>query len=109
MSPEATIWIASRRANTANLLRLAALDTAVIGPVRAVTSPAIAVSVGAIVAAMARIDVRAADLVRFAADPALEAQFGRWPLDCTFAKAHAIGLVADASLDALLRTCIEQS
>jgi nucleoside-diphosphate-sugar epimerase len=109
VSPEATIWIASRRANTANLLRLAALDTAVIGPVRAVTSPAIAVSVGAIVAAMARIDVRAADLVRFAADPALEAQFGRWPLDCTFAKAHAIGLVADASLDALLRTCIEQS
>jgi D-erythronate 2-dehydrogenase len=109
VSPEATIWITSRHANTANLLRLAELAAAAIGPVRTVTSPAIAASVGSIVAAMAGIDPRAAGLVRFEPDAALEAQFGRWPLDCAFAKAQALGLATDASLDALLRTCIESS
>jgi nucleoside-diphosphate-sugar epimerase len=109
VSPEATIWITSRHANTANLLRLAELDAAAIGPVRAITSPAIAARVDAVVAATARLDPRAAGLVRFEADPALEAQFGRWPLACAFAKAQALGLATDASLDALLRTCIEPS
>ncbi len=104
---ESTIWITSRRANTANLLRLGMLDGAALGPVRAITSPAIAARLDAIVAAMTRIDPRVAARVRFESDAALEAQFGRWPLDFDFAKARALGLATDASLDALLRTCIE--
>jgi len=33
---------------------------------------------------------------------ALVAQFGRWPLDCAFDRARALGLQADAGIDALI-------
>ncbi len=33
--------------------------------------------------------------VRFAPQPALEAQFGRWPVDCAFDRARALGLATE--------------
>jgi len=103
VGPDATIWVASKRTTIANLLRFADVDGAAIGAQRAVTAPALAVSIGELVAALGRVDPGAPAHVRFAADARLEAQFGRWPRDASFARAESLGLVRDASIDAIIR------
>ena len=103
VGPEASIWIASLATTIGNLQRMAALDPEALGRDRALTAPALAIRVGDIVAAMGRADRQAPARVRFEPQPALAAQFGRWPLDCAFDRARAIGLAVDASLDALIR------
>jgi len=103
VGPDATIWVASKRTTIANLLRFADVDGEAIGAQRAVTAPALAVSIGELVAALGRVDPGAPAHVRFAADARLEAQFGRWPRDASFARAESLGLVRDASIDAIIR------
>jgi len=106
---DATIWLTSRRAAVANLLHLAAVEGAAIGARRAVTAPALAISIAEIVAALGHIDPAAPARVRYAPRPAIEAQFGRWPLDCSFARAESLGLVGEASIDALIRDHLEST
>ncbi len=103
VGPEATIWVASKQTTIANLLRIADLDGAALGAHRAVTAPALAVSIAEIVAALGRVDPAAPARVRFAPDPRIEMQFGRWPRDASFARALAIGLEHDVSIDAIIR------
>jgi len=104
---DATIWLTSRRAAVANLLHLGELDGAALGARRAITAPALAISIAEIVGALGRIDAAAPARVRYAPRPAIEAQFGRWPLDCSFARAESLGLVGEASIDALIRDHVE--
>jgi D-erythronate 2-dehydrogenase len=106
---EATIWLTSRRAAVANLLHLAQVDGAALGAQRALTAPALAISIGAIVAALGRFDAAAPARIRYARRPNIEAQFGRWPLDCSFARAESLGLVGEASIDALIRDHLEST
>jgi len=106
---DATIWVTSRRATVANLVHLAQCDGAAIGTQRAVTAPALALSVGEIVAALGRVDAAAPARVRYRAQAAIEAQFGRWPQDCSFARAQSLGLVGEASIDALIRDHLEST
>ena len=54
-------------------------------------------------AAIGRADATAAARIRFDPQPAIEAQFGRWPLDCSFERGRAIGLTCDASIDDVIR------
>ena len=103
VGPEATIWITALRTAVANLLRLAAVDASRLGADRAVTAPALAVSVADIVSAMGRVDPAAAARIHHQPQAQIEAQFARWPLDCSFARAEALDLRADESLDALVR------
>ncbi len=107
VGPDATIWIASLQRTIANLLRFAAVEGPALGAQRAVTMPSLAVAVADIVDALGRIDPATAARVGYAPQSALEAQFGRWPLDCEFARARALGLEADSSLDALIRNHLE--
>jgi hypothetical protein len=74
-----------------------------LGVQRAVTAPALAVSIGEIVAALGRVDPAAPARVRFAPDARIEAQFGRWPRDASFARAESLGLVHDSSIEAIIR------
>jgi len=104
VSRQATVWLSSKRSVVANLLRLAELEPAALGARRAVTAPALAVGIDDILAALGRADPEAPGRVRFEPQPDLEPQFGRWPRDCDFERASALGLVTDASLDALLDT-----
>jgi len=106
---DATIWVTSRRAAVASLLRLGECDGAAIGPQRAVTAPALAISVGEIVAALGRVDPRAPACVSYRPQAAIEAQFGRWPRDCAFARAQSLGLVGEASIDTLIRDHLEST
>ena len=103
VGPEATIWIASLATAVDNLLRLAEVDAERLGRRREVTMPALAVSVAEVVAAIGRIDPAAAARIAFRPDAAIEAQFGRWPRECRFARADALGLRRDASIDAIVR------
>jgi nucleoside-diphosphate-sugar epimerase len=111
VSPAATIWIASLPHAVANLLRLAEADATALGPRRALTTPSLAISIAGIVEALQRVQADAADRIRisFRPDPALEAQFGRWPLDCSFERGRALGLGVDASIDAVIRTHLESA
>ena len=103
VSPEATIWITSLLHVIGNLMRLARIDGAAIGPLREMTTPSLAVSVAAIVEAIRRVDAPAAERIGYRPHPAIEAQFGRWPLDCAFDKGRALGLATDASIDDVIR------
>ena len=88
VTPEATIWIVSSRDAIANLLQLGGRSA---GRARRAARDddrrSLAVSVADIVAALARVDAAAPARIRFAPHPAIEAQFGRWPLDCAFDRA----------------------
>jgi hypothetical protein len=45
--------------------------------------------------------------VRFQPIPPIEAQFGRWPRDASFARARELGVVGDDSIDAIVREHLE--
>ena len=60
VSREATIWIVSLSNAVANLLHLAQVDPAALGPRRALNTPALAVSIAHIIEAIARFDPTAA-------------------------------------------------
>jgi nucleoside-diphosphate-sugar epimerase len=107
VSPEATLWVTSLDRAIANLLRLAQVDGDAVGARRTLNTPSLALSVGEIVDALGRADPRASARVRFASDPALEPQFGRWPREARFERARALGLEADASIDAIVRRHLE--
>ena len=103
VGPDATIWVASKQRTIANLLRLADVDAVALGARRALTAPALPVSIAEIVAALGRIDPAAPARVRFAPDARIEAQFGRWPRAASFARATALGLERDDSIEAIIR------
>jgi nucleoside-diphosphate-sugar epimerase len=103
VSADATIWIVSLGRTIENLIRLARIDGAAVGPRRALTTPSLALSIADIVAAIGRADATAAARIRFDPQPVIEAQFGRWPLDCSFERGRAIGLTCDASIDDVIR------
>ena len=107
VGPDATIWLTSLRSTVRNLMRLADVDASQFGPQRCLTAPALAARIGDIVCALGRIDATAPERVSYKPQPAIEAQFGRWPLNCSFERAAALGLPAEESIDSLLRNCLE--
>lgn len=109
VGPEAGIWIASLITTIRNLRHVAGLDSGALGRDRTVTAPALAVTVAQIVEAMRRADPEAPSRIRFDPQPALEAQFGRWPRDFAFDRASALGLAVDASLDAIVRNHLHET
>ena len=102
VAPDATIWVTALDTVVGNLLRLAAVDGARIGPRRAMTTPSVALSLADLVAALGRADAAAPARIAFRPDPKVEPQFGRWPLDCDFGRARALGLEVDASIDTIV-------
>ncbi len=107
VGPLATIWLTTLRSTLRNLLSLAELEPQALGAQRTVTAPALAARIGDIVAALGRVDPAAPARVTYQPQPALEAQFGRWPLKCSFERAQAPGLHVDATIDTLLHTIQE--
>ncbi len=105
VSEQATIWICSLARVLDNLLTMASLPADLLGARRTVTAPALAVSTGQVRDALAALVPGAGARIRFTdqPDPALQAQFGRWPLDARFARASRLGLRADPDLPTLVR------
>jgi nucleoside-diphosphate-sugar epimerase len=98
VSSDARLWLLSLPAALAHLTSLLGMDHArwsqVMGPAGtcALNAPAWPVSVHEVVQAMAQIDPQVPQRVQFAPQPDLEAQFGAWPLDVTFALAQQLAL-----------------
>ncbi len=111
VGPDASLWLVSLRHMLDNLIRIASVAPEALGRRRALTAPALAATVGALVAAMDRQRPGVAALVGYPASPspALTAQFGRWPLDCAFDAAQALGLCADADVDALVNEYLNET
>ena len=114
VSPDARLWLLSLPAALAHLTRLLGLDHAtwsrVMGPAGtcALNAPAWPVTVQEVLQAMAQIDPQAPQRVQFAPQPDIEAQFGAWPLDVSFALAQQLALADerqtfDHDLSAFLR------
>jgi nucleoside-diphosphate-sugar epimerase len=104
-------WVhtmASPRAAVRFFLHAAGMDTAAIGPRRALTLPGVAVTVAEQLAALARVaGPEVAALVRDAPDPAVWAIVQTWPKRFAATRARALGFQAEADFDAVLRAYLE--
>ena len=102
VSPEATSWLMSRERCVDNLIRAATVPAAAFGLQRAFTLPALRLSMAELVSALAaRFGAEAQSRVRYAPNPAIEAQFGAYPpLDAAFAE--RLGFRHDGDAGALI-------
>jgi nucleoside-diphosphate-sugar epimerase len=98
--PDATTWLMSARCCADNLIHAALTRVGPADPV-AMTLPALRVTVGELVGAVAKAVSSHASLVRYAPDPELEAQFASYP-PLTAAAAERRGFCHDGDLRALV-------
>lgn len=105
VSPGATIWAQSVGRCADNFLHALTLDSARMPPTRAVTLPALRVTMGDLAAEIARQCGVSADLVDYVPDAVLEAGFGAQPPLATPA-AEAAGFAHDGSLDKLVSSAL---
>ena len=101
ISPRATLWLMSVRQCARNLIHALSLDEAILPDSRAVTLPALRVTMAELVAAVAAATGVDPDLASYAPDPGLEAAFGAHPALAT-AIAAAAGFRHDGQLGALV-------
>jgi len=103
VSPEARIWIQSIGSAIDNLLHAAALPADAWGSHRAVTLPAVSVTIAEIVAACSHAAGRdLAGLVGYRPDPAVEPMFGRWPREHPAVRARTLGFACDDDVHAVV-------
>lgn len=105
VAAEGTIWAQSVSCAAANLVHAARFDTALLPPTRAVTLPALRISVGDLVSEVARQCAVAPVLVRHEPDPALQATFATQP-PLTTPAADRAGFVHDGDLAALVTAAL---
>lgn len=106
VSAQATIWAESVTRCADNFVHALSVDTALLPPTRAVTLPALRVTMGDLAAEIARqCDVSTA-LVHYAPDAALEAAFGAHP-PLETAAAGLAGFAHDGNLANLVSSALE--
>jgi nucleoside-diphosphate-sugar epimerase len=105
VSASATIWAQSVERCAANFVHALTLDPARLPETRAVTLPAIRVSMGDLASEIARQCGVSADRVRYEPDAALERAFGRQPPLATPA-AEGAGLEHDGTLETLVQRAL---
>ena len=106
VGPEATALLMSVAACVDNLLHAAEIPPSSLGPIRAFTLPALRVRMADLLAEIASQTGARRDLVSFAPQPELEAQFGRYPPLAT-PGADALGFRHDQSLGRLVSQVLE--
>jgi nucleoside-diphosphate-sugar epimerase len=102
VSPEATVWIMSAAAAAEALVHALDMPPLAAGQPRAITAPALRVTLAGLVEAIAAATGADAADVTYAPDATLEAQFGRLPPLAT-PLADSLGFRHDGGLDALVR------
>lgn len=106
VSASGTIWAESVRRVAANLVHALSLDGALLPPTRAVTLPALRVTMGDLAAEIARQCGVSPDLVTYRPDAALEAAFAAQPPLATPAAERA-GFAHDGDLATLVASALE--
>ena len=105
VSRDAQLWLMSVAQCTRNLAHALVLDSAVLPESRAVTLPALRVSMGDLAEAAAKAIGTNLDRVSYAPDAALEAAFGAHPPLATPAAERA-GLAHDGSVEQLVANAL---
>ena len=105
VSAGATIWAQSVTRCAANFVHALSLDAALLPPTRAVTLPALRITMGELATEIARQCAAPAVLVSYAPDAALEAAFGTQPPLETPA-AHRAGFAHDGDLARLVTSAL---
>ncbi|WDF72533.1 NAD-dependent epimerase/dehydratase family protein [Novosphingobium sp. KACC 22771] len=105
VSAQGTIWAQSVERCADNFLHALALDTALLPPTRAVTLPALRVTMGDLAASIARQCGVSPDRVRYEPDAALEAAFAAQPPLATPA-AEKAGFAHDGDIDSLVKSAL---
>lgn len=97
-------WYASPRAVVGFLLHAAAMDTAPIGPRRALTMPGLAMTIAEVVEALERVagpdPVR---LIRFERDERIANIVSGWPTRFEAKRSRDLGFEADPDFDSIIR------
>ena len=106
VSAQATIWAESVGAVAQNFLHALDLDTALLPVGRAVTLPALRITMGDLAAEIAAQTGARADSVTYAPDAALQAAFGAQPPLATAAAEYA-GFAHDGSLATLVARALQ--
>jgi D-erythronate 2-dehydrogenase len=108
VSDDVMHWHASPRAAVGFLLHAAALDTARVGPRRALTLPGLAVTVAEQIAALKNVaGQKAVDLIRRVPDARIAQIVAGWPRRFHPQRTLALGFQADASFEEIIRIHIE--
>lgn len=105
VSESGTIWAQSVARCADNFIHALEVDSALLPAGRAVTLPALRVTMGDLVAEVARQCGRSADIVSYEPDPGLEAAFAAQPPLCTPSADHA-GFAHDGTLEALVNSAL---
>lgn len=103
---EATIWAQSIGRCAQNFVHALGCDSSLLPPTRAVTLPALRISMGDLAAEIARQCGVSAGLVSYDPDPRLEAAFGAYPPLTTLAAERA-GFANDGSIAKLVSSALE--
>lgn len=107
VSPEGTIWAQSVKKCAGNLITAVHLDSALLPATRAVTLPALRLSIAELAAEIAEQCGVSPGLVTYHPDEALEATFARQPLLETPAAERA-GLAHDGNCATLVRNALSE-
>jgi nucleoside-diphosphate-sugar epimerase len=101
-------WFASPRAAIGFLIHAASIDTARVGPRRALTMPGLSATVAEEIEALRRVaGDTAVGLIRRERDATIEAIVAGWPRDFRPTRALELGFRADADFDAIIRAHVE--
>lgn len=108
VAPGLRLWLLSPRRAVQSLIAGHEIATEMLGSSRTINLPGIAVSVGEMVAALARVaGPKVAERVSFVPDPAIERIVGNWPGAWDTSRALALGLESDRSIDELITAYME--
>jgi nucleoside-diphosphate-sugar epimerase len=106
VSAGATIWAESVDRCAENLAHALTFDTRLLPPTRAVTLPALRLTIGDLVEEIARACGVDAGLISYEPNKVLEAEFGAYPPLATPAAEHA-GFADDASVGSLVASALK--
>jgi nucleoside-diphosphate-sugar epimerase len=99
--------IAGYRTVVDNLVRLHEVDGAALGPDRAVNLPALDATPRQMTAALRRVADRPLGEIRVEIDPVISAFFQGWARHSSFARAAALGLACDDSVESMVAAYIQ--
>jgi nucleoside-diphosphate-sugar epimerase len=105
--PEATFWLLSLARCIDNLIHAARMPVDGVPPSRAVTLPALRLSVPDLADSLVRTTRRRANLVSYVPEAGIEAVFGRYP-ELSTALAGRLGFRNDGNVDALVETVLRE-
>ena len=108
VGPETAMPVLGYRSIVEGLIRLHEADGDALGDDRAISLPALTVTVEDMMAALRRVaGNRHLGDITIEPDPFIEAICRSWPQDTSFERAQALGLPRDASLDDIVKNYIE--